>query len=585
MYDPQALPLQLRSEGHIGRMLFTALLGAFVLLFAFTGVGIWRTVAESRARNDKLHDLRRINATLTALNTQFQELVMKRTDTAAVTDERQVQPSVYGDREFRLYDGARSTEQRAAVQINASRIASKQTVQWISQRRSGTVLYQSNIVEARSVFRDDSFAILKHGDSRSTVILDVSAVSANTRRVLRAPTNRNGTIALVSDIPIFPSVFLDDEFVLINTADNTKRMFIDASPISGATTRILTIPDKDGIIALAEDHINGTEPPFRATELVVCADGDSSASTVFDLSSLSGSTVVVMTVQGRSGTIALLSNIVRIVQVTITETRRFPDLSNEGVSSLAELGDITHLEISLCAGGGGACAADSLGSDSGGGGGAGSAIVDFTVINPNAKFDQLDITLGAGGKGVTDNGAQEQGGTGGTTTVLGISSTGFFLNLHTYGGEGGHCGTHHPDSSMSQAGGGGGGNGGPASGVSGGPAGSLGGLAGSRGVLPADVSEGCSNAFPIPGKFRFPWVSGGGGNEAAENCPQPNLGVQGGRAWLDIGSAQAREGAPSIFGATNAVDAGPMVKAGPCAGGSAGASGGPGQVLIRYFVR
>lgn len=583
--------LQPRPEGAIANMLLTALLGTFLILLAITGVGIWRTVAESNAYKDKLRDLRAVNESLVSLDAQLRAISVA-SNCTVVIGEGQTQPTVYSDSDFLLYDGARTSEQRGELQFNASHIAVMQTVEWIPQNSSGTVLYQSHIIEARSVFPDDTFAILKDSDNSSTVMFDLSGVASNTTRTLSAPTDRNGTVALTTDIPTYPSVFIDDEFTIISAINATKRGFFDCSTISPATTQTLVVPDKDGIIALVSDQINGTAPPFSDAEFTLYADADPSAGAVFDLSSLGSSTSVVMKVQDRSGEIALVGDIVHIVEVVVNESRPFPDLAHEGVATLADLGDITHLEITICGGGGGSCSAVSSSYGPGGGGGSGSALVDFTILNPNSKFDRLNISLGEGGVGVADNGTAERGGTGGSTNVLGVSSTGFFLDLTAYGGDGGYCFSFSAtNSSLAQAGGGGAGSGGPGNGFAGGDAGVLGGVAGSRGVLPSDVSGGCSETFPIPGQFRLPWFSGGGGNQAAENCTQPELGVQGGRSWLDIGSITAPEGAPSVFGVTNEFSGvAPMAQAEACAGGSAtdtgtaSGFGGPGQALIRYFV-
>lgn len=585
MFNPQ-FPVQPRPEGHVARMILTALFVSSLALGALIGVGVWRSTHQVIHRNSQLHQLQQLEIDLERLINDIRNLSATDMDKNCtfVIGQNLTQTTRFADDQFLVYDTA--APNIIQLQLNASELALMQTVVWTPQNRSGTVLSLENTIDAQSVFFDDQFTLLtgEGVDNSSVLMFDVSGVSSLTTRTLSFPA-ADGTIALTIDIPTFSSVFFDNAFTIVSpsTTSPTKRLALDCAGISSATTRTLIVPDKDCVVAYVDEQTNGTAPPFSDAEFNLYAQSDPSAGARFDLAALGTGESVVMSVQdgiaGSSHTIAYLANIVQIVEVTINSSRQFPDLAHEGVSSLSGLGVITHIELSFCGGGGGAC------TSGGGGGGSASSLVDFVILQPNDKFDQFNITLGAGGDSRNDTG---QGGTGGTTTVLGISSTGFYLDLNAYGGEGGYCINYAANTSFEQAGGGGGGSGAAASGIYPGGAGTLGGVSGSRGIIAAD---GCDvSAFPIPSEFRFPWFSGGGGNQAANpNCTQRDLGQQGGRAWLDIGSSLSPPaGAPGYFGTTNLAS---ETLAGACAGatatssGSTGATGGPGIAVIRYFVR
>ena len=51
----------------------------------------------------------------------------------------------------------------------------------------------------------------------------------------------------------FPDVFSDANFTIYNSADSSKNVQFDASLISNATTRTLTVPNADGTIKLSEE--------------------------------------------------------------------------------------------------------------------------------------------------------------------------------------------------------------------------------------------------------------------------------------------------------------------------------------------
>lgn len=572
--------IQPRAEGVWGPVLATFLFLAFLFFFAWMGVGVWRFVKESRDRSDKLDDLR----TLTLEIEDEISLVLNLTiDTnCTVVIENATQPNRYPDDEFLVFDGSNPTAQ---VGFNASNINALSTVILTSQNVSGIVAHLADIVASSSTFQDDTFAVINDADNTKEMNLDLSSVSAGTTRTLSIQPV-DGTIAYLADIPTFGSVFQDDEFAVVNFLDNSKRVMLNCSLISSGATRLMAIQDRDGVIAYLSDLVNATGPPFSDLDFAIFAASDLSAKAKFDLALISPGTFVIPSIQDRSGTIAYLSDIPQIVEVVINQTRQFPNNTFEGVSTLSGLGDLTHLELTFCGGGGGTC--ESNDSGGAGGGGSGATIVDFFILDPNSKFTHFNITLGDGG-GACTNLANRQGGTGGTTTVTGVSATGFFFDLDAFGGAGGGIAGFSPGGNFTlrSAGGGAGGSGGPGEGTMGGPAGSLGGVNGPRGMTPADSFPTCDPAFPIPNRFRFPWYSGQGGFQGEDSCPQADSGIQGGRAWRESGSSE-NAGTPGYFGLPNTAT---ETVAGFCAGafttnlGTGDPEGGSGLAVVRYYVR
>lgn len=78
---------------------------------------------------------------------------------------------------------------------------------------------------------------------------ECSAISDKTTRVLTIP-DKDGTLATTDDIT---NVFNDNVFSVQNAADTSKKLRFDAGEISAAATRVLTVPDKDGTLATTDD--------------------------------------------------------------------------------------------------------------------------------------------------------------------------------------------------------------------------------------------------------------------------------------------------------------------------------------------
>ena len=280
----------------------------------------------------------------------------------------------------------------------------------------------------------------------------------------------------------------------------------------------------------------------------------------------------------------------------ITESRQFPDITNEGVATLGELGNVALLEISLCGGGGvGGGVSD---ASQGSAGGSGGGFQNFRVINADGRFQYLDVSLGAAGNYDGFNSSVGPA-TGGSTIVTGISVTSFYLNLIGYGGGPGANG----GSSARWIAGGGGGGGGPGKGggglsgngdgtsSAGGPSGKLGGLKGGDGVSPN--SSIVPLVPPEVGGYRLPWRSGsGGGFDTFRGFYSPGAPFQGGYDVrpFNLPGGKPTTGGASLFGRGAVIPDFLEPNPGYCGGGPAASfninnQGGAGAALMRYYIR
>lgn len=477
-------------------------------------------------------------------------------------------PTEFADNNFTIFDGG---DPSSLLQFNANNITAgflrRQTVQNVS----GIVAYLSDIPTFPTVFLDSEFTIFNALDNSKKMMFNCSVISTGTTRIMTAQ-DQSGTIAYLADIPVPTSVFEDDVFAVQNAVDNSKEVQLDVSMVGSGFNVTMFIQDADGTIAFLDDIVdsNGT---FSDLAFLIFHDLDPTAGAQFNVSAnVSPGMTTVMTIQNSNGTIAYVDQASVYIDVTITSDRLFPSLAVEGESTLTDLG-VTQLQIWMCGGGGGG--GGSLDStNSGGGGGSSSGVEKFFVDNAASFFSALNCTVGLGGAGGTGSTTTPTNGAdGGTTSVIGIPlGEESFLELFAYGGGGGQS---------NGTGGAGGGSGSAASGNNPGAAGSEGGLAGGE----AGVS----------GAFRYPWHAGSGGGEATVNDGAPWYG--GGDGGSNGGGATGGGGGGGgLFGTggdggVNLNDDGD--NGGPCAGGggaaftdssNVGGDGGDGQIIIRYWI-
>lgn len=466
---------------------------------------------------------------------------------------------------FAIFD---NNDPTAEFQFNLTNIDPSSTVLWTWQDKDGVIAYLSDIPPINSSFPDNLFLLQNAADNTKQLMFNVAGAPSATVITLTVQ-DASGTIALLSDIPTQPTVFLDDVFAVQNAVDNTKEVMLDVSGVSTSTTRIMTIQNATGVIAYLE-NITASGPPFSDVEFILFEDGDPTAQVRFDLSLITSGTNVTLTVQDLDGTIAYLSDIPQIVEVLVNTTRSFPDIANEGVSNVTQLGDVAWIEVSVCGGGGGGGA-----GAGGGGGGSGSGHENFRIYEPVGKFYRFTCTVGIGGAAGTGG---MSGGDGNATTLRGVSDTLYYLNLMGHGGGGGE-----PTTAGGAAGGGGGGGDSSASGTTPGDMGVEGGLAGGAGGL---VTGSETFTDGVRGGINLSWRAGGGGSAATAGTPAT---VSRAAAWNGAYATNASAcdgstgcGAASMFGPGGIGSGNP--DGALCAGGGSAGDGGGGACFFRYYL-
>jgi hypothetical protein len=585
-----------------GAVMWTVTWLAVVVFLAIVGVGTWRFIDQAKMYGELRRDSQTLDDDIQDLLDRIEQMKETIPTDCVVDISNLTQPMEYADDEFAIFSGS---DNSSGIVFNL--LEPGQGVQLSVQNASGGgVIAFLHDVEDDFFFQDATFTIFNAANDSREVMTDLSGISPGALRILTFQ-DKDGIIAYLSDVPPIVTTFLDDEFVVQHVGDDSKQVMLDCGIIDIGSSEMMTVQDADGIIAYLSDLGNQTTFPFPDDDFFVHADGDPTTRVFLDASVISTATTVVMTVQDRSGTIAYLSQIAQVVEVFISESRVFPDMPNEGVTELWELGNIALLEISLCGAGGSGGPEDDGGM--GGGGGSGSGFEDFCVLNAGDRFEYLNVTLGEGGYYTSSSNPEDA--VGGSTIVKGFSVTGFFLELIGYGGGG--AGGSNQNRGWAGAGGGSAGPGGPPVNSSAGPAeddhGHSAGVVnfqggvegGTAGILPLLVE---TEVVPGMGRYRFPWRSGGGGAPGEgtnEGTQEPGAPWQGGYA-----QGGPRAFFPRMIGAASAFGQGAHIdrnrqdaSSGFCAGGGPGSwdipgfpsmwgpnvEGGSGAALMRYHLR
>lgn len=102
-------------------------------------------------------------------------------------------------------------------------------------------------------FTDSEFRVTDQTDTTKRMGFEVSGVTAGATRLLTVP-DASGTIALTSDLAALGD-FADNLFHVHSSGDADRRGRFDASGISDATTRVYILPDVDGTLALTSDVV------------------------------------------------------------------------------------------------------------------------------------------------------------------------------------------------------------------------------------------------------------------------------------------------------------------------------------------
>jgi len=575
------------------------ILAAAVIVFAI----LWAGLARANRNSEKLFDQRQ---------TEFNNLLDFIDDFPTECDCNGTNfglATTFPDDEFAVfYSGDPSNETQIVFDVTTFSSPSTNYTLYV-RNISGIIAYLSDVPTYPTTFADDEFAVVHYLDNSKQVMFDCSLIVSGSTVVLTIQ-DASGTIAYLSDIVPQHTVFIDDVFAVQNAANPTKEVQLDASGLTSPSTVVMTVQDASGTIAYLED-LPSASGQFSETEFEVFHVSDSTRIVKLNVSALvtPGSTTT-MTVQDKNGTIAYVDQRVSFDDYDITADRLFPDIANEGVETLAELG-ATRIEVWLCGGGGGSLEAFFSNLPPGitagflNAGGSGAGFDGFVIENTAQRFERFNCTIGAGGIFGTGMGSDPNVSdlditNGGTTILEGIplvlNSSMSELKLEGYGGTGSPGANY-----TSFYGGRGGSNGGPSQAFLDGDPGDLGGLAGSSGIGTPFPNPGTS----VPGGFRYPWRAGShggslaspqttcnpdtsGGDIAIARCPPaPFIGGGSGGAPFNgtitgfDGENLEGGGGGGMFGPGG--DSGSDAEPNTCAGGGMFGNGGSGRIYLRVW--
>ena len=261
-----------------------------MVLLAMLGVGTWRFIDQAREYADRRSSLKELDEDILTLIDRIEDMAADIPTSCSVYIGNMTQPMEYSDDEFQIFSFSDSS---SGIVFDLLGPGSNVTLS--VQNTSGVIAYLEQIQSQSVTFIDDEFAVFNADDNNKVVMLDLSSLTDTTTRVLSIQ-DASGIIAYLSDVPPVVTTFLDDEFAVLNVADNNKVVMLDCSVISMSTVQTMTVQDASGTIAYLSDLANFTGVPFPDDEFFVHADGDTNTRAMFDASVISTSTTVVMTI-------------------------------------------------------------------------------------------------------------------------------------------------------------------------------------------------------------------------------------------------------------------------------------------------
>lgn len=118
----------------------------------------------------------------------------------------------------------------------------------------------------------------------------------------------NATIMIIVDILGNGTIFIDDEWTMVNAVQQSRQFMLNASLISLGTKRNYAGPDADGIFLLDTTFV----PVFEEQDFAITAMGDPTTRLELDLGMLTAGVVRILQVPNKNGIIATLQDVVAV---------------------------------------------------------------------------------------------------------------------------------------------------------------------------------------------------------------------------------------------------------------------------------
>ncbi len=194
-------------------------------------------------------------------------------------------------------------------QFSAANITINTTRTFTWPDKNGTMGLISDIPVPITVFPDNEFVIFSSTDDTKDFMFVVNQITPGATRVF-SWQDKDGTVALTSDVPIVTQIFVDDVFAIQNSIDNSKEIMFNVSLISEFTTRTYTWQNKNGAVALFDDVVELLINPtvFLDTVFRIQNAAETDREAQFIASSISSCVTVQYIFPNKNGTLALKAN-------------------------------------------------------------------------------------------------------------------------------------------------------------------------------------------------------------------------------------------------------------------------------------
>lgn len=192
-------------------------------------------------------------------------------------------------------------------------------------KSSGTTIQWGTGTAQINDYADDLFTVFLNTDANKAFRFDASLITTTipTKRIITVP-DKNGTMAMLSDLVAQSNDFPDDLFRVHDNVDPTKLLAFQIAGIGTGLTRTATWPDKSGTVAFLDD-ITAPGNTFDDLLFRIFSTVDNTARLKFDVSAISTGTDRTVTWIDEDLTILGLDNIQTIMNKTIDATNTVDD--------------------------------------------------------------------------------------------------------------------------------------------------------------------------------------------------------------------------------------------------------------------
>ncbi len=166
---------------------------------------------------------------------------LKSTATSLVWQAISAPVGNFADDAFSIFDNGDATK---ILNFELSGLTTSTTRTYSWPDKDGVVALLSDVVGGGNTFADDLFRVFDNVDNTKQLAFQIAGITTATTRTATWP-DKSGTVAFLSDIQIVSDEFLDGLFRINNTADPTKQLAFDISGVTTATLRTWAIPDSN----------------------------------------------------------------------------------------------------------------------------------------------------------------------------------------------------------------------------------------------------------------------------------------------------------------------------------------------------